>query len=456
MPSARESPDAATALLLLAQSAVVRRLEREVERALVVARVVAGTRGRGQRERVRREEVAPPHLGRVVPELGREEVHRPLDRLRGLGSAGAAERARRGRVGDDAHRVGLDLRDGVDTARHQRREAREDGADPRVRPRLLHHPQAVGLDVPVAAAADRELEMRCPAVGHRDHVLAPRLGPADGTSRLAREPGHEDLLDTEKLRPEAPTDVGRDDAHLGGLESEDRREVPSVLVRRLRREPERQPPVVAHDGGAHPRLERARGHPLAHEAAGDHDVAAVEQGFVPFHRVARAHVRTRLGMEQHVALERRAGIDHDGERVVVHCDELGGVDTCTPRLADDDRDDVADEADDTVCEVRSAHPLVEARHRRRLEPAEVGVGGREDLHPRQRRYRRRVDLAESRMRVRRADESRVERIGELEVLDVLAHTAQEPVVLPSEDPLPHHAAHARTLSHRGTASEGTV
>ena len=196
---------------------------------------------------------------------------------------------------------------------------------------------------------------------HRDHVLAARLCPADGTSRPAREPRHEDLLDAEELRPEAPADVGCDDAHLAGLHAEDRREALSVLVRRLRREPERQPPVVPHDGRTRPRLERARGQPLADEAAGDHDVAAVEQRLVALHRVARADVGARLGIEQHVPLERRAGIDHDGERVVVHGDELGGVDTRGARLADDDRDDVAHEADGAVGKERSPHPLVEAR-----------------------------------------------------------------------------------------------
>ena len=95
--------------------------------------------------------------------------------------------------------------------------------------------------------------------------------------------------------------------------------------------------------------------------------------------MTRAHVGAGLGIEQHVALERGKRIDDDGKRVVVDGDELGGVDARGARLAQDDRHDVADEANGAVGEVRTSHPLVETRDRRWLERAEVQVGGGEDL-----------------------------------------------------------------------------
>src|SRR5262249_54809946 len=65
--------------------------------------VVAGVVPRPARalvwELVRRDEVLPPNLGRVHADLGREQVHGPLDRGRRLRSAGAT-------VGVDRRRVG--------------------------------------------------------------------------------------------------------------------------------------------------------------------------------------------------------------------------------------------------------------------------------------------------------------------------------------------------------------
>ena len=191
----------AAALLLLAQRLVARGLEREVERAPVVARVVAGARSGRQGERVRREEVASAHLGRVETELGHEEVHRALDRLRGFGSPRAAERSRRGRVRDDADRVGLDLRDRVDAARHQRGEAGQDGAEPRVGAGVLDDAQPVRLRVAVAAPAELELEHRGAAVLHRDHVLAAGLRPADRSPVLRASHG---TITVSTLSPFAP------------------------------------------------------------------------------------------------------------------------------------------------------------------------------------------------------------------------------------------------------------
>ena len=145
---------------------------------------------------------------------------------------------------------------------------------------------------------------------------------------------------------------------------------------------------------------------------------------VALRRVAHADVRPGLGEEQHLARERLLGVDDDGQRLVVHEHELGGVDGFGSTLGDDDGDDVADEADDVAREERPPHPLVEPGNRRRLERAELDVRRGEDL--RARAARSAAEASIPRMRAcayGRADEHRVERTRQLEVLDVEAVAA---------------------------------
>ena len=78
---------------------VAGRGQHPVERPLVVAEVVGGAGGGGEREPVLPDQVLAAHLGRVHADLGGEHVHHPLDRRRRLGAAGAP-------VGDGRRGVG--------------------------------------------------------------------------------------------------------------------------------------------------------------------------------------------------------------------------------------------------------------------------------------------------------------------------------------------------------------
>ncbi len=395
--------------LLLAQRLVVGRLEREVERPLVVAAVVGRARCRRQREGVGGEQVAPAHLGGIEPHLQREQVHRTFDRLCRLRAAGAAERPDRRRVGHDARELRLDLRDRVHAARHQRGEARQDRPDARIGAGVLQASQPIGLHPSVAGTPDRELEHRATAVGHGDHVLAPRLPPAHRARKSAGEPGDEDLLDAQQLGAEAAADIRRNHANVGRLETEDRRQVVAVLMGRLRREPQRQPPVVTHGGGTGPGLEWARRHALAHQSPRDDGLTRIEEMLVALRRVARADVGPRLGEEQDVAGKRLLGADDGGQRLVLHADQICGIDAYVTTLADDDRDDVTDEPDDVVREEGPPHPLVDPGDGRRLERAQIDVRRREDLCRGKLQSSRGVDLQNPCMRIVGADEHRMQR-----------------------------------------------
>src|SRR5690606_33595322 len=100
--------------LLGAQLLVPGRLEDAVERAPVVAGVVLGAGGGGERELVGRHEVRAADLGGVHADLGGEEVDRPLDGGRGLGPTRTAVGGGGGGVGDDRPRAELGVVEVVD------------------------------------------------------------------------------------------------------------------------------------------------------------------------------------------------------------------------------------------------------------------------------------------------------------------------------------------------------
>ena len=123
------------------------------------------------------------------------------------------------------------------------------------------------------------------------------------------QPGHQDLLDAKHLGAKTTADVRRHDTDVARLEAQDHRQMIAILMRGLRGQPHRQPPVVRDDGRARARLERARRQPLADEAPRHEHVAAVEQRLVALRWVAHADIGARLGEEQHIARERLLGID---------------------------------------------------------------------------------------------------------------------------------------------------
>ena len=119
---------------------------------------------------------------------------------------------------------------------------------------------------------------------------------------------------------------------------------------------------------------------------------------------ARGDVRPRVAEQQHLVVRRVLGLDYDGQRLVVDEHELGRVRAGGAVVADDDGDDVADEADGVLRDERPAHPLVEPGERRRPERREVDVGAGEDLDVGERSGCRGVDPGDAGVRQQRADE----------------------------------------------------
>ena len=185
-PDAHRGPVAARApfRLLGTERGIVGQLERAIEGHLVVPRVVFGPRRRPEREGVGRDQVPPPELRRVHPELDGQQIDGALDRRRRLGPARPSVRAERGHVRHHRPAAERDRVDRVDAGdhlggglAHERPELRV-GAD--VRQDLEPQPR----DAPVATCAElHPLHLRAP-VGHADHRLAPGLRPAHRASEL--------------------------------------------------------------------------------------------------------------------------------------------------------------------------------------------------------------------------------------------------------------------------------
>ena len=427
-------------LLLCPQLLVADRAQREVERPLVVPRVVRRTRRGLVREGVLGDEVLPPQLGGIHVDLRGEEVDHALDRLCRLRPPGTADRRHGSRVGDDREPFDLDARDCVHPAREQPGQVRQKGADTGVRTGVRKDVDPVGEQLAVAGPAELELETLAAAVRERDHALAPGLRPAYGLAEVTSKPDDQCLLRAERaLGTEAAADVRSDHAQLTGLHAQRGREPEVVAVRHLRGEPRGHTAVRVDLGGRGAHLERASGHSLAHDRVGYDDVAPFEEVLIVVHAAGPARdVRPHLRVQNDLVLRRVDHVHDDGQRVVLDRDELGGVDARRPVGAHDDGDDVADEANDVLGDDRASHPLLEHRDRRRTR-RDVDVVAREDLHVRQRLRSGRVDSDDAGVGEERADERDRERTLERQVLDVRGFATKETRVFLPEHAVPEDA-----------------
>ena len=194
MPSWTTSPRWRRRGLLGPEGLVAGRLQDPVERALVVARVVAGLGGRGVGEGPGRDQVAPPHLGRVEAQPGRQQVDRPLDHGGGLGPAGAPVGGHRGGVGGHALPGHLDPRDPVHARGHVAGRGHIGRGLARVGAAVGHQPGPQAGDAAVPGRGQLDLLDLGPAVGHGQHGLRAALDVADRAAQPHGQGGQRDLL----------------------------------------------------------------------------------------------------------------------------------------------------------------------------------------------------------------------------------------------------------------------
>ena len=178
------------------------------------------------------------------------------------------------------------------------------------------------------------------------------------------------------------------------------------------------------------RLHRYGRHALVDEATLHDEVGVVEDRRILTELERDGEVRTVLGEHHGRTLgERRLGVDHDGERVVVddHC--FGRINRLRASVRGDDRDDVADEAHDALGERRAIECGRE--HDEALDGGEAQrVVRRDEQHAGHALRLTGVDRHEPCVRHRRPHERDVDGVRWREIVDIAGRAAEQPSDLP--------------------------
>ncbi len=221
---------------------VVARLQRLVERLLVLPGVVSLACQRGVRELLGLEEVGAAQLLGIEPARIGQKVHDSLEIEGRLRAPSAAIRAIRHGVGKDAFDDIVEIRDVVRTGRHD--------------PGRPGEPQALGIgaeietdaraqrsDAAVLVATGLEVGNLVAAVVRGQEVLAAGFDPLDRAIQLHGRRDDRPILgiDTE-LGAKAAADFGSNHAHLVLGEPEGARNLVAISVRALVRNPDGCPP----------------------------------------------------------------------------------------------------------------------------------------------------------------------------------------------------------------------
>ena len=419
--------------------------QRPVEHPPEVPDVVHLPRDAAIGEPLLRDEVAPPELDRVEPEVARRPVHQPLDDVDRLRPPGAAVGVDRRGVGEHPLHREERLLHVVDARHHLQRQLRGDVLAERrvVGPEVRHaaDPQRLQPVAPVERRL-RHRHMVAPVVVGQ-HRLAAAAHPVHRPPELARREGDGEILRVvEPLDPEAAADVRRRHPHRLLRQPELVGELVAQRPHPLPREGDGQPPVLP-GGGRPPLLHRHRHRPVVDELeprrVRRRGEDPLDLGLVA-ERPVVGEVARRLGMDRRPAL---GGLDVHRQLVPLDAYRLGGVERRRPGLGDHQRHGLAGVADTGLGEDRphrvGAEAAVAVLHRLEVDrvpelPREVRRGEHRQ-HPRHRPRLGDLEPAHLGVRRRAAHEDRAGGALGQRVLHVAALPGQEAHVL-----LARHAA----------------
>ena len=241
-----------------------------------------------------------------------------------------------------------DLREVVHALAHHLREHGQERSDARVSASLGDDVDIEPDERAVGREPDLGVHHHSATMDHRHHVLAAALGPLDRPPEGAGELADEDVLGVEAgLGAEAAADHRCRDAKAAGFHAELGGERVADSDRVLARDPHRELAVGARDGDAAVGLHGNARQALADRAAFRHVGRTFERIAVFEADPGLEHdVRPVLLEQQRCSLDDRSfRVDERRQRIDVDDHRLGGVDRLRQRLGDDDRHDVADEAD---------------------------------------------------------------------------------------------------------------
>jgi hypothetical protein len=191
-----------------------------------------------------------------------------------------------------------------------------------------------------------------------EHVLRARLDPAHRALQFARQRQRDDVLGSDpRLATEPTADVRGDDPQPALAQPEQAAGEHPEQVRHLCRDvggdvvslaAMSRTMIAGHDDDG-VAFHRHHGDPLVLEAAADHDVGIAQRVDVIAVAQPRRQVRAdRFELQRCIRRQCRLGIDNGRQRVVVDEDGIGGVDSVSLGVGDDDGDGITDEADLSV------------------------------------------------------------------------------------------------------------
>ena len=211
-----------------------------------------------------------------------------------------------------------------------------------------------------------------------------------------------------------------------------------------------QPSVVSWRGGGAVRFHRRHRDPLVHVAAANDDVGVAEDRVVRPDRWRRAATLSPCASNTIGAPSASASSGtHDGrQRLVVDDDHVGRVLRLGGGLGEDDgHDRLADEANDVAGQRWSRKVVVHLDEARGTAGSRV-VGGEHGDDAGRRGGVGGVDATDPRVRHLRADEHRMQRVGEVEIGDESAGAEQQLGIFRAKHPrAENRTCHRRNLSN---------
>ena len=322
---------------------------------------------------------------------------------------------------------------------------------------MVERKRHAGQEVAPLVVADQRL-------GARGRVL-------HRAAELPRRPQHEAVLDVDAvLCAEVAADVERDHAQPVGRKPENLGELAALAKGPAAAGVEDIAPAGGFvDTKRRARLDRHAGHAAHVELARDHVIGAGERGidrrlFAPERGVdanVRGHLVPHGGA---LAFGRVRGVDHERQRVPRHAHRRDRVFRLSPGLGHDHRDGLAHMTrlvrrqqnvwtDEDRAAVRGPElEIVTVRRhgtvRDGAEPLLGDVRAREDSeHAGHRPGLLALDCDDAGVRVRRADDRRVDQAGEREVVAIPSASSEQAVVFLAAERLADGAGCGRTARH---------
>ncbi len=336
------APCGARVVLHCAKASEIDHVDERIPRFHVIAAVVIDAGN--AREREGGNQVLALERGRLEAELARQHVEPPLERETCRQRTEGARRTEAGLVGDRTAQLDVSMVDRIGVRQHHRAERGHDEAPidalasvANIGDAAISKPE----DASVPVGRNLEVVDLIAPLAHGHEMLLARLDPANGAAQLAREMADHDVLAVERrLDAEAAALIARrDDSNLGGRELEEVGERETLDMRALRRQMERQPVCIAPDRERASGLDRTNAATLGAKTLFEDYFGLGEQrldrGVVlgDFFGFESARV---TGAEDLVivpvvvdprrsGVERRFGVGHDGQRVIVDLHGVRGV-----------------------------------------------------------------------------------------------------------------------------------